>query len=178
MMKNTILIIVDVQNAIVEGKPFDVESILSNIKLLLSVCREKGIPVLYIQHDGKVGSEFEPYTYGWEIHKSIGPINSEPIIHKRYNSAFKETDLHEFLQKLGMETIILVGMQTEYCIDTTCRVAFEKGYKLIMPEKSNTTFGNDNLSGEQIYMHHNFNIFKNRFAKVESMDSVIKMIVE
>jgi nicotinamidase-related amidase len=67
-------------------------------------------------------------------------------------------------------------MQTEYCIDTTCRVAFEKGYALVMPEKTNTTFDNDMLSGKQIYEYHNFNIFKNRFADVKSLESVITAI--
>ena len=67
-------------------------------------------------------------------------------------------------------------MQTEYCIDTTCRVAFEKGYKLIMPEDTNTTFDNGNLSAKEVYQYHNFRIFKNRFAKVDNVDKIVQEI--
>jgi nicotinamidase-related amidase len=171
-MKNTALLIVDVQNALVDEKPFNLNKTLFNIKELLDICRINGIEVIYIQHDGKEEDNLEPFSHGWDIHDSIYPKKGEKIIRKTYNSAFKNTELEEYLNRKNIQTLILVGMQTEYCIDTTCRVAFDKGYKLIMPEQTNTTFDNGDLSGSEIYEYHNFRIFKDRFAEVKSLDEI------
>lgn len=175
-MKNTALLVVDVQNALVDGKPYNIDKTLSNIKELIDSCRTRKVEVIYIQHDGEKNDELEPFSSGWDIHSSIYPKESEKIIRKNYNSAFKNTELEAYLCSKNIETLILVGMQTEYCIDTTCRVAFEKGYKLIMPENTNTTFDNDILSGKEIYKYHNFYIFKDRFAEVDSLDKIIESI--
>lgn len=67
-------------------------------------------------------------------------------------------------------------MQTEYCIDATCKVAFEYGYKLIIPEKTNTTFNNGNITAEDLYNYYNFRMFKDRFANVETVENTIKRI--
>ena len=69
-------------------------------------------------------------------------------------------------------------MQTDYCIDTTVKVAFEYGFKLIIPEKTNTTFDNGNILAKDLYNHYNFNIFNNRFGAVTSIENTIKKIKE
>jgi len=173
-MASTALLIVDVQNALVDEKPFNIERVLGNIRKLLDSCRENEIEVIYVQHDGVKEDNLEPFSDGWDVHKSIYPKAGEKIIRKTYNSAFKDTELEEYLKSKNIETLILVGMQTEYCIDTTCRVAFDKGYKLIMPEETNTTYDNGNLSASDIYRYHNFDIFKDRFAEVKPLSEVLQ----
>lgn len=175
-MENTALLIVDVQNALVDDKPFNLDNTLANIKKLQDTCRANKIEVIYIQHDGEKEDNLEPFSKGWDIHHSIYPESGEKIIRKTYNSAFKNTELEEYLDSKNIKTLILVGMQTEYCIDTTCRVAFEKGYKLIMPEHTNTTYDNGQLTGSEIYEYHNLKIFKNRFAEVIDIDETIERI--
>lgn len=171
-MYNTILLIVDVQTALVKGNPYNIENTLANIKKLADACREKSIEVVYIQHD-ELSGDFKPNTEGWEIYKDIYPMPGEKIIRKTFNSAFKNTELEDYLNSKNIHTLIITGMQTEYCLDTTIRVAFEKGYRLIVPEETNTTFDNDLLTGKEIYNHHNFKIFKDRFAEVKKLEDVI-----
>ena len=77
----------------------------------------------------------------------------------------------------GITQLIVTGMQTEYCIDTTCKVAFEYGFKVIIPEKANTTFDNGKISAKDLYEHYNFNIFNNRFGIVESIENTIKKLI-
>lgn len=175
-MKDTALLIVDVQNVLIDEKPFNADKTLSNIKELMETCRSNAIEVIYVQHDGEAGTELEPFSHGWDIHNSIYPMQGEKVIRKRFNSGFKDTELEEYLDNKEIKTLILVGMQTEYCIDTTCRVAFEKGYKLIMPEYTNTTFDNGELSGREVYEYHNLRIFKNRFAEVISVEELVQRI--
>lgn len=49
-----------------------------------------------------------------------------------------------------------MGIQTEYCIDSTCKIAFEYGFKVIIPEMTNTTFDNEYMSAEFSYKYYNF----------------------
>lgn len=175
-MKNTALLVVDVQNALVLYKPFAIEEIISNIKRLIKTCRENSVEVIYIQHNGKIGGELEPNSEGWQIYRDIRPETNETVICKNYNSAFKETNLKEYLDGKGVNQLIVTGMQTEYCIDTTCKVAFEYGFKLIIPEKTNTTFNNGNILAEDLYKHYNFSIFKDRFGIIEDIENTIERI--
>lgn len=89
-MGKTALLIVDVQNALVDEKPYNIEKVLGNIKKLLDKCRENETEVTYIQHDGENKDTLEPFSYGWDIHKSIYHKSGDKIIRKTYNSAFKD----------------------------------------------------------------------------------------
>ncbi|MGL5068495.1 MAG: cysteine hydrolase family protein [Sarcina sp.] len=171
------LLVIDVQNLLVDGNPFDIDIVLKNIKSLIENCREKSVEVIYVQHtDTEVDGELQVGTYEWQIHNDIKPNENEVIFRKNYNSSFRKTGLKDYLDKQKIESLIITGMQTEYCIDTTCRVAFEYGFDIIIPEKTNTTFDKETIKASEIYDYHNYSIFKNRFAKVESLDIVKNMI--
>jgi len=176
-MEKMALLVIDFQNALVLAKPFDIEKVISNIKRIIKTCRENNVEVIYVQHNEKIGDELEPNSEGWKIYKEVSPNADEKIINKTYNSAFKETNLKEYLDNKGINQLVITGMQTEFCIDTTCKVAFEYGYNLIIPEKTNTTFKNGNISAEDLYEFYNFNIFNGRFATVESMEKTIERII-
>ena len=174
-MKNIGLLIVDVQEALVNGNPFNKETTINNIELLIKECRANNVEVIYVRHDGGTGDELEQGTKGWQIYNQIAPIDGEKIIEKRHCSSFRNTELQSYLNEKNIETIILVGMQTEYCIDTTCKVAFEHGFNVIIPEESNTTLDNESMSGKDIYEYYNFKIWNNRFATVKKLQDVIKL---
>lgn len=176
LMKNTALLVIDVQNALVSANPFEIEEVIANIKALIKTCRENNIEVIYVQHEDEIGGELEPNSDGWKIYDEIKPNPNETIISKNYNSAFKCTTLKSYLDSKGITDLIITGMQTDYCIDTSCKVAFEYGFKLIIPEKTNTTFDNGNILAKDLYAHYNFNIFKDRFATLENMNTLVSKL--
>lgn len=175
-MENIILLVVDVQTALVETQPFNVALVINNIKQLIKTARQNNIEIIYIRHDGGAGDDLEKGTEGWDIYRDIASQPHDKVFDKKYNSAFKETGLREYLDSKGVTTIILVGMQTEYCIDATCKAAFEYGYHLIIPQDTTTTFDNDLFSGELLAKYYESKIWNQRFAKVILVSEVIKMI--
>jgi len=175
-MKNTVLLVVDVQNTLIKSHPFNERNVTDNIKKLIKSARKNNIEVIYVRHDDGVGTPFEKNTQSWEIYHEIKPTDDETIFDKKFNSAFFKTGLEIYLDSKNIENIILVGLQTEYCIDATCKSAFDLGYKVIIPEETNTTFSNEYLSGENLYKFYNFKIWNNRFARVVSMLEVETMI--
>lgn len=172
-MTNTLLLIVDVQNAIADKEPYMFDKVLANIKTLLEHYRKMKLPVIFIQHDDGIGSELEVNTHGWQIVKDIAPLPGERIIAKRFNSAFRETGLEKELLDMHIQNLIVVGLQTEYCIDTTIRVAFEKGFTVIIPEATNTTVDGKFLKAKDIYEHHH-HLFNNRFGAIVEIEKVLK----
>lgn len=175
-MKDTVLLVVDVQTALIEEHPFNETGILINIRKLIETARRKNIEIIYIRHDSGIGGGLEQDTEGWEIHQDIAPEKHDKIFDKKFNSSFKDTRLREYLEGKGIKTIILVGMQTEYCIDTTCKVAFEYGYNVIIPEDTTTTYDNDTLSGKEFAKYYEKNIWNHRFAKVIPLSEVMETI--
>ena len=177
-MKNTVLLVLDVQNAVIDNHPYNERRVMDNIKKLILNARKNNIGVIYVRHDAGVGTYLEKNSIGWQIHPDIKPSEDETIFDKKYNSAFYKTGLEIYLNKYSIESIILVGLQTEYCIDATIKSAFDLGYNIIIPEETNTTFDNEILSSEKLYKLFNYEIWNNRFAKVVSMLEVETMMCQ
>jgi len=76
----------------------------------------------------------------------------------------------------GINTLILVGMQTDYCIDTTCKVAFEYGYEVIIPRGANSTVDQGLMTGQQIHDYYVDKIWDKRFAQVVEMDEMMRKL--
>lgn len=176
-MSKEALLIVDVQTALIKADPYNIKNVINNIKTLISIARENDKEVIYIRHNVNKDKDIIE-DQEWDIYAEIAPNRNETIIDKKYNSSFYQTDLKKYLETKGIDTIILMGIQTEYCVDTTCKVAFEYGYKVIIPEETNTTFDNEYLTGNKIYELYNYKIWNNRFANVISVVDVIKILEE
>ncbi len=172
-LSDTALIVIDVQNKLVEGGPYNIEAVLKNIRTLIDACHKSEIEVIYIQHTESTDDGFKAGTHGWQIHESVAPMSGEMTFMKNYNSAFKDTKLKRYLDEKGFTNLIITGMQTDYCIDATVKVGFEYGFKLVIPEGTNTTFDNQYMSAEQVVGHLNLGVYKGRFGEVVSVGDVV-----
>lgn len=177
-MNNIVLMVVDVQNALIKKHPYNEKKVIENIKKLILTARDKNKEVIYVRHDDGVGTDFEKGTDGWQIYNEVAPNVNEYIVEKEYNSAFHKTGLRDYLESKKINTILLVGLQVEYCMDATLKSAFDYEYKIIIPEETNSTFDNEYLSGEKLYEFYNYRIWNKRFANVLSMENVIKVLLD
>lgn len=166
----TALLVVDIQTALIEAKTCAVETCLSVWQKVIATCRKKNIEIIYIRHND---DELLTGSYGWEIYRDIAPEAGEKIFDKHYNSAFKETKLQAYLKSQDIGHLIVIGMATDYCIDTTIKVAFELGYQVTVPKYGTTTFDSKLLTAEQLQVHYE-NIWHNRFAKVKTIEELLK----
>lgn len=99
----TALLVVDIQTALIEARPYAVENCLSVWQKVIATCRKKNIEVIYVRHND---GELLTRSYGWEIYRDIAPEAGEKIFDKHYNSAFKETDLQAYLKRYDIEHLI------------------------------------------------------------------------
>lgn len=152
----TALVVIDVQEAMFlqPAPPHDGPGVVGRIAGLLARARTDGVPVWYVQHDSGPGDDFERGTPGWQIHAPVAPLPGEPIVEKRHPSAFHGTDFDARLKQAGIDRLVICGMQTEYCVDSTTRAAYALGYKVVLVSDAHSTFDNGALSAAQIQAHH------------------------
>jgi nicotinamidase-related amidase len=138
-----------------ENPVFNSNKLIIKLKHLLANARDNNIPVFYIQHNAPIGKMLETGTKEWEIHSEIKPANTDTIIQKTTPDAFYKTNLQKELQKLQIEHLVLAGIQSEVCVDTTCRNAYSLGYDITLVTDAHSTWDSEDLTAQQIIHHHN-----------------------
>lgn len=171
-----VLLVVDAQNAIMNEKLYQFEKFTANVKLLIKTARNNKIEVIYVRHDDGPGCELTKGQEGFEIYDEFRPINGEQIFDKNVNSAFKGTGLLEYLKNKGESDIIVVGLQTDYCIDATIKCGFEHGFRMMVPEYANTTVDNVFIDGETSYIYYNTFMWNGRYADCISIEKALDMM--
>lgn len=168
------LLVIDVQQGMFmpPAPAFQGEAVVERITGLLARARAQNLPVIHVQHDGGPGDVLAHGSQGWQIHPGITIAEGEPIIEKRFCSAFQETDLGARLAAAGIERIVVAGLQTEFCIDTTCRAASALGLKVVLVSDAHSTFDTPDLSAAQIIAHHNRTLQGGGFCELQPAASV------
>lgn len=171
-----VLLVVDTQKLITNEKLYQFSVFKSRIKLLIQKARTHNIKVIFVRHDDGEGAELTKGTDGFEIYVEFRPAEGEMIFDKTVNSSFNGTGLLEYLKEKGENTVMIVGLQTEYCIDATIKCGFEHGFKMIVPENTNSTFDNQYMTAEQSYKYYNEFIWNKRYAEYITFDEAIRLI--
>ncbi len=133
----TALLIIDVHNDYFPGGRMELYGSLDasiRIKDLLQHFRKELMPVIHIQHiSTRPGSTFFlPGTHGAEIHENLKPSKDEKIITKNFPNSFRDTELNNYLKDNNISKLIITGMMTHMCVDTTVRAAYDLGYECIV----------------------------------------------
>lgn len=171
--KNTALLIIDVQigSFSKEKQLYKEDELLHNIQTLISKARIKNIPIFFTKHNGKAGTLNQKGTPGWEVHPSIPLYKEDVIIEKDFPDSFQQTDLQQQLAIKNIRRVIITGMQSEVCVDATCRRAYSQGYEVILAEDGHSTYDSNLLNASQIINHHN-DIHTQWFATVQKTKDI------
>ncbi|MBQ9764980.1 MAG: cysteine hydrolase [Lachnospiraceae bacterium] len=171
-----VLLVVDTQRLITNNKLYQFELFEMRVKELINKARGNGVEVIYVRHDDGEGNELTKGKEGFEIYDGFRPVDGELIFDKNVNSAFRGTGVLEYLRSKEENTIIIVGLQTDYCIDATIKAGFEHGFRMIIPENTNSTFDNQYMSAEQTYKYYNEFIWNRRYAESVPFEKALKLI--
>jgi nicotinamidase-related amidase len=154
-MKSALLVI-DVQRVMSEGKyaAFEVDRVIERINALAQRARAAGAPVVFIQHEANDGF-MDHGSDGWQLAKELNTLPSDVFMRKKATDSFHKTELQEILERHGIQHLVVCGMQSDFCVDTTTRRALALGYPVTLVSDGHTTLDNDVLSAAQITAHHN-----------------------
>ncbi len=127
------LLVIDIQNDYFPGGNMELEGSEEAGRVaggLLAAFRERALPVFHIQHiSTRPGSGFFlPHTDGARIHRSVEPLPGETVVVKHHPNSFRETPLLQLLRDRSVTKLVIVGMMTHMCVDTTTRAACDLGF--------------------------------------------------
>lgn len=167
MTKNQALLIIDAQiNMFNEDfSIYQANQIIKRLQYLIKQARSNSVPVIWVRNNGGKGDPDEPGTHGWKIHPLLKPKKGEVVVDKYEPSAFKDTNLLLILKQNKITNLVIAGMQTEICINSTVRQALEFGFNMIIVEDGHSTFDSEELKAVEIIEKYN-NEFK-EIAKIE-----------
>ena len=152
------LLIIDMQTGLYDGpeKPFERERVLATINLLILRARLSGAPIFVAHHTGPAGSPIEAGSPLWQLCHGLEVDESrDHLFNKTRPSCFLGTNLEAQLKAAQVNELVIVGMKTQFCLDTTCRVAVELGFAVVLPEDGHTCMDTPALKAEAIIEHHN-----------------------
>lgn len=141
------LVIIDAQAGLIAEGAWEADAILGRIALLLARARQRGAWVVFVT-DRRVAPD-------GSVHHSLEVCPADPIVSKSYSDSFLGTELDELLRARGVRQLVVAGLQTDYCIDTTCRRAVSLGYDVVLVSDAHTTFDHESLDAARIVAHHN-----------------------
>lgn len=122
----TALLIVDIQNFYFPGEGpglVNAEPASLIAKDVLTIFREKKQLVVHIRHKSKKG---------FEIHKNVEPVPNEKVITKEEVNSFQRTDLLEYLRSNDINRLVIIGMQTQMCVEAAVRAAHDFGFECVV----------------------------------------------
>ncbi len=176
------LILVDIQQGLddpwygVRNNP-DAEQ---NAARLLAIWREHEWPVVHIQHlSTNPESPLYPGKPGVPHKPGVAPLPGEPVMTKHVNSGFIGTNLEQWLREREIEEVVIAGLTTNHCVETTTRMAGNLGFRATLAHDACaahdlTGLDGTHYSGEQVHAMSLANI-ASEFADVLSTDEIARL---
>ena len=153
------LLIIDVQNDYFEGGRSELHNplaALGNIEKILDAFRKENQPVIHVQHiNTRVGAAFFlPDTDGVLIHKNLTPRDTEYIVIKHAPNSFLGTNLLSILKENDITELVICGMMSHMCVDTTTRACMDYNIKATLLEDAcatkNLSFNGKTIPAETV----------------------------
>ena len=165
-MSKKALIVIDVQNIFFakdDFLPFRAVELVKNLNHLIETARQNDVAVIFVRHYDEVYMKHG--SSGWQVYDGLDSRKTDFYVEKKTPDSFFETDLPELLEREKIDEIYLCGLQTDFCVDTTCRSAFSRNISAFLVEDAHSTYDTEILKAEQIINHHN-RIIGQWFAKL------------
>lgn len=128
----TALLVVDVQESFRQRESWTAVSnpaIVDRVADLVAWSRAEGNPVYWVLHsEPGTGGVFDPVSGHVRLIDGLVPAEPEPVLTKTAHNAFTTTNLQRLLTERGVTDLVVTGIRTEQCCETTARIGSDLGY--------------------------------------------------
>lgn len=151
----TALLVIDMQQALCSGAEaaHDIARVSDNVNALGQRARAAGLLVVLVQHEEAEGP-MQHGSAGWALADGLLTDAADVRVRKTTPNAFHGTDLQRLLQERGVKRLVVCGLQTEFCVDTTVRQALALGYDVVLAADGHSTTDGA-ITAAQAIAHHN-----------------------
>ena len=173
-----ILLVIDIQKGIAVDELYAFDTFMDRNVRLIDAARKNHVEVVFVRHDAGPGSGLSAGDPGFEFADRVAPEKGEKSFVKTISSCFGNREFTKYMEQQEDKRLMIIGLQTNYCIDATVKSAFERGYQVIIPGEANSTFDNDYMTGETTYRYYNEEIWPDCFGECVTFDEAIAMLGE
>ena len=170
-----ILLVVDMQKGLIDEELYAFDTFIDRTIRLVDAARKNNVEVVFVQHDAGPGSGMSVGDEDFGIIDRIAPKKEEKVFVKTVNSCFGNKAFKEYMEDQADKRLMIIGLQTNYCIDCTLKSAFERGFEVIIPEGTNSTFDNDYMTGETTVRYYNEDVWE-ELAEAVSFEDALAML--
>lgn len=151
------LLIVDMQVGLLSGDPkHDLPGVIDRINRLAAHVRAESGIVIFIQHCGDTGDDFEPQTPGWELLPELVRDPADVIVQKRLNDPFAGGELQARLDRITPDRVLVTGWATDLCVDATVRSAVSNHHGVVVVTDAHTLSDRPHLDAISVMRHHHW----------------------
>ncbi|MGM0852898.1 MAG: cysteine hydrolase family protein [Bacillota bacterium] len=153
---NQALLVIDAQQELIEGNGkvqavYQKEKLVETINRVIQKATDTGVHIVFIRDKDVAGGKGE----GFLVHRDILVPDDAVVFDKLATNSFYGTPLLSFLTDQKVKHVVVMGCQTEYCIDTAVRYATVNGLDVTLVADGHSTTDSSVLKAEQIIQHHN-----------------------
>jgi nicotinamidase-related amidase len=138
------LVVIDVQESFRQRPLWQAVSnpeIVTRVQRLVDAARATGDAVVWVLHtEPGSGGVFDPASEHVRLMDGLAPAPGEPVLTKTSRNAFTTTNLQQLLTERGIRDLVICGIQTEQCCETTARLAADFGYDVTFVTDATATF--------------------------------------
>lgn len=148
--------------------------VLPCVERLLDRARAAGALVVYVVEDFDE-ARFPPGSPTWnayQIHPRVAPRAGEPVIRQHRFDAFLDNDLSDILREASIDTLVVAGLASPWCVDSAVRRAYGLGYRVVLAQNAHGCVDGKTLRAATIAQHHN-EILAACFADVKPVDEIV-----
>jgi len=142
-MTQTALIVIDVQESFrvrPNWRAVNHPDIADRVGRLVQAARSRGDLVVWVLHtEPGTGNAFDPAIGHVRLIEGLEPREDEPVLRKTAHNAFTTTNLQQLLTQQGIREVVISGIRTEQCCETTARVASDLGYDVVFVSDATAT---------------------------------------
>ena len=152
-----VMLVVDMQVGLLNGAAkHDLDAVIERINRLAAKIREQSGTVIFVQHSGGKGDDFEPETPGWALLPELDRDPADIVIEKTLNDPFAGTDLAARLKEIAPDRVFITGWATDFCVDATVRSAVSNHHNVVVVTDAHTLNDRPHLDAASVIHHHNW----------------------
>jgi nicotinamidase-related amidase len=154
------LLVIDIQRDYFPGGAYPLvepDAAAVNARAVIDAFRRESLPIVHMQHvwDAPDATFMRPGTEGVEIHPLVAPADGEPVLQKSEPNSFAGTALEAELRAREIDDLVVVGMMTSMCVDSTVRAAVDLGFEVTVVHDAcaapDLAFGGHEVPGATVH---------------------------
>jgi len=171
------MLVVDMQVGLRNGAPkHDLPGVIDRINRLAAKVRAASGSVIFVQHCGGEGDEFEPQMPGWALLPELHRDPADIVVRKTLNEPFTGTNLQARLDDIAPDRLLITGWATDLCVDSTVRAAIANRHNVVVVADAHTLSDRPHLDAVGVIRHHHWvwiNLLTDRSIRVACADEVL-----